>query len=371
MALPHTPKRDKQVHEKQVAHGYISYLSPKGSCKTSSRPQFDFHLQNTEGSVMKAKGFGEDNYNKLLPFMRDKSPVKMQLFTSEKYPTPTCGYSSNIRRATPLEVPFSWDEKLKFSDETSGGSSTISKEATITEILSEYDLSKYYTVTGKLHKGKGAEKRNQTNRIKEDNVIFQEKENIRLTIWNDLIDEVEDGKCYSFSHIKLSDFNNDHLTTSFYTIVTPSDSNENILVPDQFEITDDLSSVTVQGVSKVGRPDAFLACGVCKKKVVESNIRSKAYTCFNCEGSHVIGTLLKDRFVIDVTVVFEGGRPIVLVMLSDVAIALYDVTDPQDIADELFSLVGCTIQFNTENNFVCSVKGLLLLFQLFRLLLFQ
>ena len=100
MALPRTPTRDKkEKQEKLTAMGYLSYLSPKSPCRNSDRPQFELHLQNDKDSVMKARGFGDDNYRKLLPYMQDKSPVKMQLFRSEKFPTPTCGINSNIKRA--------------------------------------------------------------------------------------------------------------------------------------------------------------------------------------------------------------------------------------------------------------------------------
>ena len=100
-----------------------------------------------------------------------------------------------------------------------------------------------------------------------------------------IIDAVNDGVCYTFTHVKLSDFNGLHLTTTHWTTITTTDNDENIIVPEDFSIDDDLESIEVEGIGKVGTPDTFSACGKCKEKIVESNIRPKAFTCNRCDSS--------------------------------------------------------------------------------------
>ena len=354
MAQPRTPKKDnKEKPVKQIAMGYVSYLSPKSSCSVGGRPQFDIHLQNDEKSMMKAKGFGEENYRRLATFSKDKSPVKMQLFKTTQYPTPTCGYNSQIAKANKAEVPFDWNEKLDLKGSSS--SDKVSTVATIAEILSDTNFQKFYTVVGKLHKGDNAEKRNQNNRIKEDNVIFQKDETIKITLWNSLIDQVETGNCYSFSHVRLNDFDGLHLSTSFWSKITLCDADENILIPEEFAITDELDSIIVKSIGKVGIPDVFNKCGTCKEKVMESNIRKKAYTCTKCEGSHFNSTLVKDCFTIDVVVNSES-ESVKLTLTKELALKVYEIDDPQEVADELEALIGYTIAYNVKSNVMTSIK---------------
>ena len=364
MDLPRTPKRAKHEDdkpEKQTASGYVTYLSPKGGCTTGSRPQFEIHLQNSNNSVLKAKGFGDDNYDKLLPFNKDKSPVKMQLFTSTKYPTPTCGYNSNIRKASKVDVPYEWNEKLMVKNEFD---LKVSNDATIQSILSEDDGSKFYTVSGKLYKGNAAEKRVQGKRVKEDNVIFQQNANIKLTLWTNFIDEVEDGLFYTFSHLKLNEFNGRHLATSYWTTITAAEPDESIIVPENFAINEDIDSIQVEAFGIVSKPDTFSGCGTCKDKIVESNIRPKAYTCNTCGGSHPIDTLLQDLFEIDFEVIYAKKESISLTLTKDVASTVFDLTGAQEVttlaqevADDLFSLVGQTIHYNIRNHRIHSITG--------------
>ena len=101
---------------------------------------------------MKAKGFGDDYHRKLRYFSKDKSTVKMVLFTTTKYPTPTGRFGSNIEKATKVQAPFEWNEKLQL--QVNPGSSSVKEltEATIPEILAESNLQKFYTVVGKLYR---------------------------------------------------------------------------------------------------------------------------------------------------------------------------------------------------------------------------
>ena len=200
--------------------GYVTWLSPKSKKKTvDNRPQFDLHIQSEEEKIIKVKGFGEENFQKLQSFSKDKSPVKMELFKNENYDTPVCGYSAIIKAVNAHEVKFKWNEKLKL--EESEKEAKNSKEGKISVILSEGDKDTYYTVKGQLYKGDWNEKVTDQRRIKEDNVLFEKKDqHIKITLWNEQIDKVVTGNFYEITHVKLSNYNGDHLTTSPLSIIT-------------------------------------------------------------------------------------------------------------------------------------------------------
>ena len=240
----------------------------------------------------------------------------------------------------------------------------ISEEATIPSIVSANDMCKFYTISGKLFKGNGEEKLVTGKRVKEDNMIFQQNAKMKLTLWCQFIDAVNTGVCYTFTHLKLNDFNGTHLTTSHWTTITTIDNDENITVPEDFSIDDDMESIQVEGIGKVGTPDTFHACGTCKEKIPESNIRLKAYTCNRCDGSRGRALLLKDQFEIDVEVVLAKKQTLSLKINRAVASTVFDLTGDQEVttlaqevADDLFSLIGHTLVYNTRNHMIHSITA--------------
>ena len=176
-------------------------------------------------------------------------------------------------------MAFPWEANLKVS----AGSSKVSKKASLSKILDEFDKEGYYTVKGQLYKGPGSEKRNDRGRIKDDNVLFEKKDvNMKITLWKRQIDEVDSGSFYKLSHVKISDNNGVHLTTSPSTAITPLTPGKINVIPKNYAIPDDFEDLVVTKISKISVPKLFSSCGVCKKKVLDSNIRKRAFTCTNC-----------------------------------------------------------------------------------------
>lgn len=344
------------AQEKREAKGYVAYLSPKSKCKNTTRPQFEIHIQDNANSLMKVKGFGDDAYRKLLPYAKDKSPVKVQLFKNENYPLPVFGQRSTVESATFSDVPFKLNENLKVEGGASSSSMKDSVVADINDILANKDPGKYYTVLGKVHKGPGSEKCWNGKRLKDDNMVFDKKKSIRLTLWNNGIDQVDNGSCYEISHLRFKEFDGiPQLTCSPHTIITAVKDEGFYSIPENFVISEELETIVVEKFGKIGKPNQYAACGACGRKVVDSDIRKRAYSCATCDGSLDIAKLKGNQFIINVNVI-SGEDNIFLLLPADVGLTLFEgITDAQEIADELFTLVGKTVMYDPKNNFIKKV----------------
>ena len=77
----------------------------------------------------------------------------------------------------------------------------------------------------------------------------------------------------------------------------------------------------------------------------------------NSMGSHEINALKTNMFVHEVIVSSTDEAAVVLMLAHDVAFKTFDdVTDPEEIADEIFGLVTRTLKYKPRNNFIQSIE---------------
>ena len=339
---------------KEGIHGYIAYLSPKRPCR-NLQPQFDIRVQDGRNTAVDVRGFGQDAYETIRPFHDSKSPVKVEVVRNTSYAKPVFNERCRVSEAKRCDVPYQFyvhSLKLKGVD----GKTSI--PTTVHKLLNSADVedSTYYTLAGKVIIGRGAIKvRDNGMRVKADNYLFDETGNIMLTMWRDMWEAVSSGSTVEINYLKTRTYNNKkHVTTSPYTGIKLLSANENVVVPADFTAEEDTARVIfVNEIESVGVVNAFSKCTACDRKVKESDVREKSFTCTTCHMNYRFKYLVSD-FVISVTVV-SGDSTIVLNIPKSVATTLAEDVTADNVADVIFSLRNIDITYSLESNFVTRI----------------
>ena len=110
----------------------------------------------------------------------------------------------------------------------------------------------------------------------------------------------------------------------------------------------------MEEVISVGILRQFSACKVCKKELKESQIRTKAFSCYTCLTSYHIDKLTKS-FVIDFTIQTKDGE-MKMHLSENVARIMFGDVPAQEVADEVFEIAGKEVKYDQTNN---NIEGLL------------
>ena len=339
---------------KRVAAGFISCVSPKKPCANGSC-QYKITMQDGENSSINIQGFGDDSFSKISNFAKSKSPVKVSLFQNPGYNSLVFNERSNLLPAKFYEVPFQYKDMGSAASQPSESVQSLPVDIAAIQNIQPNDVY-YYTISGKLELGSNATKQVNGTHMKDDNLIFDKTENIRISLWEPLLSEVVAKQMYEISHLKLRNRGGvNYLTTSPKSTIKIMPDDPNIKIPEDITFDSFLASLKVSEVQDVGLKHKYSCCNVCNKKVHDSEIRVKSFTCNSCRKSYRILKLGRN-IMVSITVLDDNGNPISLTIPKEVLTKVLGEVKEEEIDDELLDLTDITIEYSKETKLVSKIE---------------
>ena len=154
--------------------------------------------------------------------------------------------------------------------------------------LSGVHYQQLITIKAKATKISASKKVTTSNGVKEkaECYLSDPSGTIKLTMWEDFIKNVEEGKTYQFHNVRvIKEYGSDKLalgTTLQDCSVSESEDFAEILpqpleLPDSFTTTE--AKVEIIGVTTFG---TYLSCVQCHKKIADGSFSAKILKCRNC-----------------------------------------------------------------------------------------
>ena len=282
---------------KQIS-GFIHNVSPLK--KSSKATYFDLVIQ-TKDDTVRAICFSPKKHNDLQMKSKASSPVKLANFRIKDDGSPQTILMDNKLELHDTEVDF----PVKSIPTTNSISS-----------LSEVHYQQLITIKGKVVQLSGIKKVNTRNGLKQktDCYLTDPTGSIKLTLWEDFVNDVQEGKTYTFNNVRvIKEYNTDRLAlgTSLQdcTVTESEDFSEPLSqpveLPDAFTSTE--TQIEIIGVTAFGR---YLCCQNCNKKIADESFHAKVLKCRNCSM-----TQRKDKCIIHCyaqTKVSEDGNKFIL-----------------------------------------------------------
>ena len=336
---------------KREAKGYVA-ISRKKKCNNGKGTKFEIALQDGEKSCVSLQGFSEESYFQLSQFAASKSPVKISLFKNPGYRKEVINERSTIETATFHDVPFAYSPKLCCVSESSLPPTV---EIDLVSLLSlEGTDGIHYSVIGKLFVGTEKPKIAVGKKLKEDVMLFDGNEKIKITVWEPLIERLVSNQMVKITYLKLKHFKEEpHMTTSPFSVIEEIEDNDEVMIPCDYSF-DDHVTITVESVYSVGKHLKFSCCAVCEQRVQENDIRKKSFHCGRCGQSYRMEKL-SSTYMLHLFVTQNSER-LELVVSKQIILPLLpsDMIDA-DLIDEVLDLSDLTITFSKKNNTVFSI----------------
>lgn len=256
------------MSEKIALRGYIHNVSPvKKSART---PYFDMQIQ-TESDILRGVCFSAARQLEFQTLSEKKSPIKLSNVRRDPKPESTDILMNSNVSVEEID-PLNFDAKSQPSTTTIPSLSSVSNnqllklKATIVNISAPKRIK---TVDG--------------FKTKLDAVLLDPYGSIRIAIWEDFTKQIEEGKTYSFTNLRLKK-NNGH---DIYVTTAKTGCHINETEPfDQKlasppELPDSLVTTTsVVDIVGINKFTTYYACTQCKKKLDAQD--SHVVKCANC-----------------------------------------------------------------------------------------
>ncbi|XP_078365700.1 uncharacterized protein LOC144649967 isoform X1 [Oculina patagonica] len=242
----------------------------------------------------------------------------------------------------------------------------------VTKICEIKDISDFTLVSiiGKVHitSEQCQVKVQQHFVMKLDCKIADDTSAIKLTLWDNHIPLVEEGKVYEIINARVRSYGRDkYLSTNFETIVKEKSDQQNMIVVPELmeqESTSDKTIVVNQigGVQEIQR---FAVCNSCHRKL--GNLQSELCVCDFCGLNQVKTVADQTHFSVGVFLSEENIHVRILKEQVESFLKLYNekaesynkfnvetATDLQ-ITEAFLAARGLKITFNTKNNLVSAI----------------
>ena len=336
---------------KEDVTGFITALSPKRPCRNLA-PQFNIFVQNGENSEVELRGFGNGTYRTLEYFAKSKSPMKTQVTKSPGYRYATVNEKSDIRQLKHGDVPYSYKE-----NKTPQKNQALSEPISTSQLLSRKNKEEQYSLTGRIWLGDLPPKvQDKGKMLKEDIVLFDRDGWIEITLWNREWTSLSTGDFIEMTFLKYKEFaNKEYASSSFQTIITHKPSDEEIIIPTDFDYTMLSNNFAQIGLEnfEVGITSEYFWCNRCLVKIKESNMRETAFTCVTCRKT--LRLLESSKFfVVPITAQVEG-REVEFIVPRDVIEKLNENVTAENAADHLLMIGQVELTYNIKNNFVMKI----------------
>lgn len=298
--------------ETKEISGYIHNVSPlKGSKST----YFDMVVQ-TKTDVYRAVCFSPKKHQDLQLKSNAKSPVKISNYKVEKTNTSTTILLNNTMKAEDTNVDFP--------------AKPIPPTNNIASLMGVH-YQQLVTITAKVTQLGGTKKVSTRSGLKEkaECYLVDPSGSIKLILWESLIQEVQDGKTYTFNNLRvLKEYNTEKLalgTTMESKIDMAPEFDQPLAHP--LELPDSFTKCTavaeIVGINTFGQ---YHSCRNCNKKIPEDSFTGAIVKCPNCKVAQKKDRCLTRCFVQAITQ---------LNTTSKVTVTLF-----HEQIQEVFSLLG-------------------------------
>ena len=294
------------------------------------------------------------NWSTFEGYQNARLPVKIRNITKKpNFKTPEImdiivNKRSKLEEGKSNELDFDFIEKEK-EDE---------KEIVVADI-EDIDSETLITIKGRMSIDKNETKEFQrdgnTVQLVEAGAITDHTGSTRITVWADMIDKVNDGQAYSFSGLRVKEYNGlKFLATTFITQI--ENIEEDYPVPD-ININC-IKEVTVQKIEMVENFSVWYACRKCNRQLTQLSTIATV----KCNDCRALMRLSKCSKAGSIRIAIEDHEELVWLTAFDKEMKiLFDATgndnitinsNEDSVCDALLGLTKpCTIKYN-ENTFI-------------------
>ena len=250
---------------KECASGYVVSVSPTKKSKNSF-PYFNFKLQVESEKCERVVCFDSSKQSMIRNFQTSREPVQLQNIGRKKSlyvpDTNEIHYykRSKVVKASNREIKFEFNKE--FEEDV---------RATTIEAISSISRDQVITVEGKV-KCDGEPVLNESRgvRMQERCALKDDTGMVRLTLWNDLIDKVNNEQSYKITHVRVKEYDSmKYLTTTPDSEILPPTREYTAVNVDEEEFNNlfDIHSIVVERVELLDHYKKSYCCRSCHRFV--------------------------------------------------------------------------------------------------------
>lgn len=254
--------------EKDSVSGYVYSVSPKKKSRKAF-PYFEFKIQTGDEQSRRVVCYDESQRPKIRSFQDSREPVKLR----------------NITRKPSIFNPQSLDIFVnKRSKIEKANNSTIDyefnrnleeEETSVTELsqLPNLAVEQLLTVEGRVNfdgdpivRDTDGVQRTMLERC----AITDDTATVKLTLWNDLIDEVENSTCYILTNVRVKEYDSKkYLTTTPNTEIKRSTNTFPIADEATFQNLFGIYTIVVPRVELLDHYKKSFSCKSCNRTLTD------------------------------------------------------------------------------------------------------
>ena len=355
---------DKQLSLK----GYVHNVSTVKHSRKGSTQYFNFSLQVNDTRKRKAVCYDPGKQKVLKVYEESSQPVQL-LNVSEK---PSIfdpsdqhlivGQKSRIEPAKKTDVLFHYDNSIPKQQEAT--------PITI-EHIQNLDDNELVTVKGILTLSKDSVR----DVIKKDgflasmlnrSTITDNTGTIPLTLWGDLIQQVNNHKSYSITHARIKRYDNaKYLTTTPSTTVTPIEENFTPPTKELFDSLFDTKTIFVDEIRLAETLKTWLSCTKCQSLLADEapNMETNIIKCPNCSAVQPVSSCTTSASV-RIAVRDTAYELIWLKAFTRVLQQILQLPPSQvnlhsseeDVYRQLFNVKNFTVYYSNTSNIIKEIK---------------
>lgn len=245
--------------------GYIHNLSTVKTSHANQCKYFDFKIQISPTKTVKAVCYSPQKRTQLANALLTKSPVKIDQIKRKSSGDYVIRKKTKIAGLDSAALEFQYDEVL-------GNNLKTFKDASAATIYDTVDLK--VKILSKSDK-KQPVVINSNTKYTCDCFVADKTGTIKIALWEEIIDKIQNGKSYHFKNLKVRMFNDEKfLNTNEATTADeiPEISNIDMKTP---EIQENLLTGQILGVDI-----KKMSCCIAEESAKES---SEVITCTNCK----------------------------------------------------------------------------------------
>lgn len=265
--------------------GFISQVSPMKKAKKGTQ-YFHCSLQTSPTKTFRVVGFDQSTHTQCQHYEKTGNPVKL-LNVKEDNGQYLINQTTTLLQMSNSDVTFTSTPSSSSSDSDTQSSPAVAFNITLNQ-LPTLTRNQKVNMTGILTLGqkepKEVKKRNgQTGKVKEDCVIEDTTGSAIIHIWDELIDQVQNNKSYTFKNLSVKNYSGNTMlgSTASTTFDEVQTELKQVKGPDLLENKD--KKVTVKEFKFVDKLNIYFQCQIksCNKKM-PYNITANIITCPSC-----------------------------------------------------------------------------------------
>eukprot|EP00794_Sanderia_malayensis_P002190 gene2190-2493_t len=351
----HSSDEERGMAQEKEIVGYIHDVSHVG--KGDTRKYFDFQFQ-TDSNVIRGVCFSPGKKRSFEEAALKKSPVKLKKFIEDKK-----AESTDILMNDKVVI-----EELTESDIDFQHRQLVPKELNIGK-LTEIALEQIITLKAKafnVQKPVHIQTQRGTSLTKQEALLIDPHGTVKIILWEDDIDTIEDGGTYMFKNLRVK---KNKLTGEIY--VNPAKAFSKISRAEEFppdtlkppqSLPSELTTLSVNGeIVGVQKCSLNFCCLKCNKPLQQC--KQKLLTCSHCNLKQKAAKCKKSWYV---NALFNDGEKnltlnfyheMVMKVLQMIVPDKQDTEDESFVSDSFFELSSVRCTFNDRTRAVESIEN--------------